>query len=196
MVKLPKSLILTLMAVGTVLILISVCLELGYLDLLQSHPILVNLLSGAIGFCWVSVFVATAINWYASRHRREDIARGLKEIRLIFFEAEMDLTRRAEAAWSMSRSAGEDLGFDTPGSMSPENEYYVITAIKEAIPDLLRRSGLQSDVLVTERYGRILDKLDTAFPAPASEIQPTYRELNNFFTELRNLLREIERSPG
>ena len=51
----------TLLCAGSVLLGLSVYLELSWLDVLDRHPILVNLLSGAIGFCFGLVVLSAVL---------------------------------------------------------------------------------------------------------------------------------------
>ena len=51
-VKLPRFLVVTLVVAGVLLLGLSTYLENAHLDLLARHPIYVNLLSGATGFCF------------------------------------------------------------------------------------------------------------------------------------------------
>jgi len=58
--RLPRKLTVLLLSAGLVLLAVSVYLEITELDLLQRHPILVNLLSGAVGFCFGVVALSAA----------------------------------------------------------------------------------------------------------------------------------------
>lgn len=51
-IKLPRRVGVALAVLGASLLLVSIYLETAHLDLLGRHPILVNLLSGIVGFCF------------------------------------------------------------------------------------------------------------------------------------------------
>ncbi|NUT22501.1 MAG: hypothetical protein HOV77_25295 [Hamadaea sp.] len=60
-VRLPRSVLITLVTLGTLLLALSVYLELCHLELLSRHPILVNLLSGMVGFCFGVVALSAVL---------------------------------------------------------------------------------------------------------------------------------------
>ncbi|MDF5751765.1 hypothetical protein [Spongiactinospora sp. TRM90649] len=71
MSALPTRLIAVLSVVAAVIFGLSFYLEEFHLDYLQKHPIMVNLLSGVIGFCTVTIVVSAFFGRYTKRHTDE-----------------------------------------------------------------------------------------------------------------------------
>lgn len=72
---LPR-LLLVLLGVGATLSFIaSLYLESRYLGFLQNHPIMVNLISGVVGFCSASLAVAVGFNWFIRRSNKRKALR-------------------------------------------------------------------------------------------------------------------------
>lgn len=65
----PRWLAVLLIVFGTAVLGVSIYLERTHLELLQEHPIMVNLLSGMIGFGYSVVLVAFVINGVIRRSR-------------------------------------------------------------------------------------------------------------------------------
>ncbi|GIG63482.1 hypothetical protein Lfu02_78540 [Longispora fulva] len=68
--KLPRSVVVTLLLTGMLLLGVSTWLELEHLDLLSSHPIYVNLLSGAVGFCFGVLALSAVLTRIVERTRQ------------------------------------------------------------------------------------------------------------------------------
>jgi hypothetical protein len=66
-IKLPSAVVKFLLGLGTALLAVSVYLEETQLGLLQAHPILVNLMSGATGFCFGIVALSAVVSRYVER---------------------------------------------------------------------------------------------------------------------------------
>lgn len=77
--KLPPKLLYGLAIAGFALLSLSVWLELAHLDLLSKHPVLVNLLSGAVGFCFGVLAVALIVNRVISSGARDETWLTLNE---------------------------------------------------------------------------------------------------------------------
>ncbi|WP_033262622.1 hypothetical protein [Amycolatopsis vancoresmycina] len=76
----PRLLLLLLGAGAVLSFAASLYLEAHYLGFLQNHPIMVNLISGVVGFCTASLVVAVGFNWFVRRsNRRSAIRRGVLE---------------------------------------------------------------------------------------------------------------------
>ncbi|WP_214412055.1 hypothetical protein [Sphaerisporangium fuscum] len=67
MARLPKSLLIALSLVSIGSFACSLYLEATRLDFLQAHPIMVNLISGVVGFSTAAVVVGVGFNWYTTR---------------------------------------------------------------------------------------------------------------------------------
>jgi hypothetical protein len=105
-IRFPTGLAIMLLAAGTTLFALSLYLEFWQLATLQGHPILVNLLSGAIGFCFGLPVLSLVINRVveSSAERRDALVayQAVQELRQNLFNGVLCLRdRRAmAAAWS------------------------------------------------------------------------------------------------
>lgn len=70
-VKMPGWLLVTLLGSGSVLLGMGLYLEFWQIEVLQAHPIVVNLLSGAIGFCFGIPAISGVIGQVLARKQRE-----------------------------------------------------------------------------------------------------------------------------
>jgi hypothetical protein len=73
--ELPKKLLVGVAIVGVLLFAASFWLEAEYLAVLQNHPIMVNLMSGLVAFCFGVLTIGAGFNWLvAMQERRRNIA--------------------------------------------------------------------------------------------------------------------------
>jgi hypothetical protein len=93
--RFPATLAITLVAVGTGLLIWSYMLERDNPQLLQAHPVMANLLSEAIGFCFGVVILSYLLGWLVTyfgatekavgrmvRHERQILDELLKNRRI------------------------------------------------------------------------------------------------------------------
>jgi hypothetical protein len=78
--KMPRFLIAGLLATGTTLYFIANWLERDHATYLSSHPVEVNLLSGAIGFCFATLVVTVAFEWIIAANRAREVSPSIKKI--------------------------------------------------------------------------------------------------------------------
>lgn len=72
--RLPRNLLRTLAVLAVTSFTAGIYLENRHLEVLQNHPISVNLLSGAIGFSTVSLVVGVVFNWFADQEKAAKIS--------------------------------------------------------------------------------------------------------------------------
>jgi len=75
--KLPRKLVICLAVLGVLFLVVSIWLEDRHLDYLQAHPIMVNLMSGLVAFCFGILTVAAGFNWVVEREQRVEASVSL-----------------------------------------------------------------------------------------------------------------------
>ncbi|WP_336205236.1 hypothetical protein [Nonomuraea sp. LPB2021202275-12-8] len=73
MPTLPTRLIIALTAVSVTSFTFSLYLEIFHLNLLQEHPVMVNLLSGIVGFSTATVVIGVGFNRYTKKHATDQV---------------------------------------------------------------------------------------------------------------------------
>ena len=104
-IRFPVGLAATLLLAGAALLAVSLYLEFWQLAILQAHPILVNLLSGAVGFCFgvpvLSLFINRVVE--SSMERRDALVafQDVQRLRQNLFNGALVLRDRTvmAAAW-------------------------------------------------------------------------------------------------
>ncbi|MFF4620207.1 hypothetical protein [Nonomuraea jabiensis] len=179
----PNSLLVTLAVLSATSFLGALYLEHTQLDFLLGHPIMVNLISGVIGFSTAAVVVGAGFNWYAKRAHASRYARLINTSLYRIFEdwtplhrsdlrsrggyIEVDRLLRQNRYSKRSRERilrGFRLSPDGEPAdleLSPEERYYRIERIlHEGIPGLMRWLGEGANQFVehralAERYLRL-----------------------------------------
>lgn len=111
--KVPRWLAIILILFGTTILGVSVYLERAHLALLQEHPIMVNLLSGMIGFGYSVVLVAFVINGVIRRTRIRS-----RRPRLYSMRSKAQSIHK-ELGWSIPADIHTRLHRDDLASISP-----------------------------------------------------------------------------
>jgi len=65
--RIPRSLILVLATIAVLSFAVSLYLEFRQLNFLQAHPIMVNLISGVVGFSSGFLTLSIGVNWFLER---------------------------------------------------------------------------------------------------------------------------------
>jgi hypothetical protein len=61
----------------------SLYLEIFHLILLQEHPVMVNLLSGIVGFSTATVVIGVGFNWYTKKHSTDQVLACHKNLQAV-----------------------------------------------------------------------------------------------------------------
>ncbi|MEV4889603.1 hypothetical protein AB0K48_09455 [Nonomuraea sp. NPDC055795] len=197
MPRLPKTVVAVLIATFLASITIACYMEVYYLELLQKHPIMVNLLSGVIGYSFLGGCVVVGINWYTDIHRSsrqekaycfvtgsmmgllrevpEEFWMTASKVQLGRFTTAIDLRGDGhENLTSALRWHAQNRALPRKYMTAPREFYSRVESMLDACKSLERRAGIAGDRELGHALKRAKYCMDAA--APGDHTTMTYEK--------------------